>query len=147
MAKTLFRYIGASNHVEEAREWDDYYATPPEATEKLLQVETFSNNIWECAAGELHISKVLESHGYNVRSSDIIQRREPVEVLDFLTTNYRDLDLDIITNPPFKFATEFICRSIEAVGEGHKVAMLLKITFLESKARKNLFEKYPFKYL
>ena len=36
---------------------------------------------------------------------------------------------------------------MESVGVGHKVAMLLKLTFLESKERKKLFKKYPFKYL
>ena len=113
---SIFKTLGASNHVEEVRQFDDYYATSPIATEKLCEVETFSTNIWEPAAGELHISKVLESHGYNIRSSDITQRREPVEILDFLSTNYKDLDVDIVTNPPYKFASEFVVRSMESVG-------------------------------
>lgn len=29
------------------------------------------------------------------------------------------------------------------MGDGHKVAMFLKLTFLEGKARKQLFQKYP----
>ena len=30
--------------------------------------------VWECACGEGHISKVLESHGYNVVSTDLVYR-------------------------------------------------------------------------
>jgi hypothetical protein len=34
-------------------------------------------------------------------------------------------------------------KAIETVADGHKVAMLLKLLFLESKGRKALFERYP----
>lgn len=50
---------------------------------------------------------------------------------------------DIITNPPYKYATEFVQHALEVVTDGYKVAMFLKLTFLEGKARKQLFKKYP----
>lgn len=50
---------------------------------------------------------------------------------------------DIITNPPYKFAKEFIEKSLEILRDGNKCAMFLKIQFLEGKARKKLFTKYP----
>lgn len=42
---------GAHTFTDEEREINDYYATPPEAVEKLLKVEKFNKNIWECACG------------------------------------------------------------------------------------------------
>lgn len=52
-------------------------------------------------------------------------------------------DGDIITNPPYKYATEFVRKGLERVEEGHKVAMFLKVLFLEGKSRRELFKQYP----
>ena len=51
--------------------------------------------------------------------------------------------MDIITNPPYKYAKEFVEHALDISVDGVKVAMFLKLTFLEGKARKKLFEKYP----
>lgn len=72
--KSIYVTLGASNHVEEDREVNDYYATHSKATEMLLELEEFDKNIIEPCCGEGHISKVLETHGYNVRSMDLIDR-------------------------------------------------------------------------
>lgn len=50
---------------------------------------------------------------------------------------------DIITNPPYSKAREFVEHALEIVEDGHKVAMFLKIQFLEGKARRALFDKFP----
>lgn len=42
---------GCSNHSDLERVQDDYYATDPAAVEKLLEVETFHNDVWENACG------------------------------------------------------------------------------------------------
>lgn len=52
-------------------------------------------------------------------------------------------DGDIITNPPYKYGEKFVERALELVSDGRKVAMFLKLQFLEGKARKELFQKYP----
>lgn len=122
---------------------NDYYATEPKAVELLLKLEEFSNSIWEPACGEGHISKVLEAHGYNVISSDLINRGHGVGGVDFLSSEDAPVKCDIITNPPYKRAKEFAEKALEIIEQGHKVAMFLKLTFLEGKARKKLFEKYP----
>ena len=143
MKSTVFREL--ATNPKEQREELDYYATDPKAAELLLSVEKFNNNIWECACGEKHLSKVFENHGYNVRSSDIVNRCDN-EVIDFLATEEK-FDGDIITNPPYKYAKEFVEHALDISADGVKVAMFLKLTFLESKSRKALFEKYPFKTL
>ena len=45
----IYKQIGASNHTEKERQQEDYYATEPKAMELLLEQETFSDNVWECA--------------------------------------------------------------------------------------------------
>lgn len=139
--------MGASNHSTKDREKSDYYATEPKATEELLKLETFNHNIWEPACGGLHIANVLTDNGYDVKISDIDQRgNSDIEIIDFL--NYEGTwNGDIITNPPYKYAREFVEKALSIVPDGSKVVMFLKLTFLESKARKKLFEKYPFKTL
>lgn len=62
--------------------------------------------------------------------------------MDFLKVN--DLYTgDIVTNPPYKLAQEFIEHALEIVSEGSKVCMFLKVQFLEGKQRKEFFKKYP----
>ena len=90
------------------------------------------------------MSKVLTQRGYTVKNSDIVNRTNDatVETLDFLSYN-GTFDGDIITNPPYKYAKEFVKKSLEVIPTGHKVAMFLKLTFLESRSRRELFDKTP----
>ena len=147
-AKSVFTCNGASNHSNGEREQHDYYATEPKALELLLEKEKFNHYVWECACGERHLSEVLKTHGYNVKSSDLYDRGyETTETIDFLKITKADIDKDysrdIITNPPYKYAKEFVEHAIDISMYGTKIAMFLKLTFLESKARRNLFERYP----
>ena len=124
--------------------------TPP-AVEALLVRENFNHRVWEPACGEGHICKVLEKFGYEVSASDLINRGQGAGSVDFLSNEAVDFMLnkgkfngDIITNPPYKFAQEFVIRALELVNTGSKVAMFLKTTFLEGGKRYiGLFSKYP----
>lgn len=142
MNKSIYITLGASNHTDKERQNEDFYATDPIAAKLLLEVEEFSKNIWECACGQKHLSNVFENEGFNVRSSDIVDRCGN-EVYDFLSSDNTFWDGDVITNPPYKLAKEFIEKAIDIIPEGRKVAMFLKIQFLEGKERKKLFQKYP----
>lgn len=145
---SVFVCNGASNYSNNKREFMDYYATETKALSLLLNEEKFNNKVWECACGELHLSNILKQNGYDVKSSDIVDRLHngQIEQIDFL--NYKGKwDGDIITNPPYKYAQKFVQKSLDIIPQGSKVAMLLKLTFLESKSRRNLFNKYPFKTL
>ena len=140
--KSIYTTLGASNHVEEEREENDYYATHPIATEMLCELETFSKDVLEPCCGRGHISKVLEARGYNVESMDLIDRGYGKGGINFLEYN-EVVDKDIITNPPYSLAKEFVEHAMEIVTDGHKIAMFLKLTFLESSGRKEMFKKYP----
>ena len=71
---SVFKTLGASNHTIGNREQDDFYATDPKAIDILCGVEKFEGCIWECACGQGHLSERLISHGYEVISSDLIDR-------------------------------------------------------------------------
>ena len=141
--KSVFASLGASSHSAEEREKHDYYATDPKAAKLLLGLEDFSSDIWECACGEGHLSKVFQDAGYNVRSTDLIDRGFGETGVDFLSIDNIHWNGDIVTNPPYKYAQEFVEKSLTIIPDGKKVAMFLKIQFLEGKGRKNLFLSHP----
>lgn len=134
--------LGARNECQEEREENDYYATEPIAIEWLMKLEELNKNIWEPACGEGHLAKPLVANGYNVKSTDLIDRGYGMGGVDFFLET-EVFDGDIITNPPYKYAQEFVEKAISLVGDGHKVCMFLKVQFLEGKKRRKMFEKYP----
>lgn len=138
--------LGASNHSEDTRAKNDFYATPPVAIYDLLEVEKFQNNIWEPACGMNHIVDILEKNNYQVKRSDIekmVKDDDKFEQIDFLNTK-GTWDGDIVTNPPFSLATQFVNKALDLVKDGAKVAMFLKIQFLEGKKRyDNIFWDNP----
>lgn len=131
---------GARNIAKGERELNDYYATEPKAVELLLEKEEFSHYILEPACGEGQISEVLKSKGYDVLSTDLIDRGYGVQA-DFF--DIKEWDGDIVTNPPYKCAKEFVLHALDIVPNGNKIAMFLKIQFLESKGRRALFDSNP----
>ena len=139
---STFKTIGASNHCDHERQHEDYYATEPAATDWLCKLERFYGKILEPSCGKGHISEQLKKAGYDVTSRDLVDRGYG-EVADFLSKDNVEWDGNIVTNPPYKYAKEFVEKSLQIIPEGKKVAMFLKLTFLEGKARKSLFKNYP----
>ena len=144
--RSVFAILGASSHCGKDRAAHDYYATQPEAVVMLCDLESFAPTVGEPACGGGHLSKVLESRGYNVLSTDLVDRGYGKGGVDFLScaaTLAPQTPFDIVTNPPYSFAQEFVERSLELVRPGGKVAMFLKLTFLEGKSRYSLFAANP----
>ena len=58
------------------REKNDFYATNPHALEIAMPIfkDILHNNVWECACGQGHLSEVLKDNGYNVKSTDLVDR-------------------------------------------------------------------------
>ena len=142
-SRSAHAILGARNYAQNERETHDYYATQPKAAALLLGVETFAPFIWECACREGHLVGELEKAGYMVYASDLIDRGCG-EKLDFLATVTPPIPgMDIVTNPPYPLAKEFVEHALDISDDGCKVAMFLKIQFLEGKSRRELFERYP----
>jgi hypothetical protein len=129
------RLIGTGS--SEKREKDDFYSTPKECTEELLRHETFTGSIWEPACGDGAISRVLDAAGHIVVSTDLVDRGFGLPRVDFLMEQKRLAD-NIITNPPFKNAADFVRKALD-LSTG-KVAMLLKLAFLEGQDRSDVLE-------
>ena len=142
MVKNLTGTSLSGTSVSRVRVENDYYATPTESTKALLNEENFVGNILEPCCGEGHISKVLKEYGYDVISNDLVDRGYGEYNQDYLTSTNLKAD-NVITNPPFKYAKEFIEKSLQDTTG--KVAMFCKIQLLEGVSRKELFENTPLK--
>lgn len=140
--KSTFSTLGASNHSNHEREKNDYYATNPKAIDDLFKYETFTYKIWEPACGEGHLSIKIAEYNDNVYSSDLIDRGFGDGGIDFLKFTSR-WDGDIITNPPYKYAKEFVEQALKLTYKGNKIAMFLKLQFLEGQERYKLFKERP----
>lgn len=142
-SNSIYKTLGASNHTDKERQENDFYATDSIAIDKLLAYETPNKNIWECACGQGDLSERLEEYGYSVYSTDLIDRGYGQGGIDFLeqTTKWKG---DILTNPPYKYAKEFVLQALDLIENKRKVYMFLKLTFLEGIARyRDLFSKHP----
>ena len=125
-------YVGHNGRGD--REKDDFYPTPPSATQSLLDNQKFEGNIWECACGNGAMSEVMIKNGYEVYSSDLINRDYGETGVDFLKSD-RHVD-NIITNPPFNLGTEFTIQALKLARK--KVVMLSKLSYLEGIKRREL---------
>lgn len=115
----------SANNLGQRRK-SDFYETPYSITQQFLDVEHFDKQAitFEPACGDGAISRVLADNGFSTCVSFDIER-------DFLTIDeYCD---QIITNPPFSIAFDFIIKAKQVAG--HKFAMLLPLSYLHGKRR------------
>jgi hypothetical protein len=154
-SKSVSASGGFSNHSETQRDEHDFYATDPRAVKLLLDEEQFNLVIWENACGQGHLAHEMERLGKVVIRTDLIERHQldsaNMDKLNFLNQDNMfnigpsifESKVDIITNPPYKYANEWILSSMKLLQTGSKLALFLPIRYLEGKTRKKLFEKYP----
>lgn len=138
-SQKLLSIVGTNNDGD--RPSLDFYPTPARATKALLSAESFTGSIWEPACGTGAMSKVLESAGYEVVSTDIEPRGYGTQ-LDFFFA-HELLAPNVVTNPPFKYAQEFAERALLLGCE--KVAFICKIQFLEGNERSKWLKQTPLK--
>jgi hypothetical protein len=132
-----------------------FHSTPAEGVDRLLRVEAFAAPIGEFACGEGHISRVLESDGDAVISTDLIDRGYGQGGVDFLASPSPHADLgfcSLLTNPPFPLFTAWVERSLELLdargwpSQGNKqagCALLAPVTYLAGQERGVMFCKRP----
>lgn len=120
---------------------EDFIVTPAWAVEALLEREVFPGPIWEPACGNGAISEVLGAAGYQVFSTDLIDRGYGQGGLDFLAATGARGVQSIVTNPPFVIATEFAAHAL-TLGV-RKVALLGRLGFLEGQKRGAWFARHP----
>lgn len=144
MGRDTLKVMGASNHTDAERSKLDYYGTDPRSTHALLAVEKFNQNIWEPCAGHHLIVDELTKAGYTVRASDIAD----YEGFEHEVVNFLDCEGkwhgDIITNPPYDIATDITVKALSMLEPGNKLAMFLRLQYLEGAGRYNkIFKDNP----
>lgn len=109
-----------------------------------MENEEFEGSVWEPAAGNGWMGEVIKEYGHDVGMTDLYDRgnSQVTFPLDFLSSD-TDMGFDnIITNPPYNLAEDFIHKALKNCR--HKVAMLLRLAFLEGVKRQNtLFKIVP----
>jgi|SRR6516225_7510245 hypothetical protein len=95
------------------RDRDDFYSEPEWCSRRLFAVEEFTGPIWDPACGLGTIPRAAKAAGLDAFASDIANHGHG-SLQDFLkapaptTTAF-----NIVTNPPFTLAREFVERAIE----------------------------------
>lgn len=134
-------------HYTENRQREDYYATDPDMVRDLLNAGApLRQRVWEPACGAGHIVNVLRERGHEVCATDIVDRGCPDSCVQDFLWEFDDGeigDVDIMTNPPYATALEFVERALACVKNGANVWMLLRLQFLEGKARRRLYDVAP----
>lgn len=120
----------------------DLYETPTYFTEWLLKKEKFNQDVLEPCCGNGKISQVLLSHGYNVKSSDILKRNFECDEVNFLQSDFEKNKYDIVTNPPYSVSLEIIKKATFVAK--NKIAIVGRIQLLEGQKRYSTLYKNGF---
>lgn len=130
----------ANGGTKENRRELDFYLTPSDVTDALLQfLQLPKSVIWEPACGDGAMSRVMEQKGHEVISSDLRHTGYGEGGIDFLMAENRICDA-VITNPPFNVADQFIRKSLSIAPV---VAMVLKSQYWHAQKRYVLFDQCP----
>jgi hypothetical protein len=128
---------------------DGFYPTPPRGVLALLARESFAGKIWEPACGDGAISRVLEAAGFEVISTDLVDRGYGLGGHDFLA-DHATLADHIITNPPFGpmrgLAAKFVAHALARIRPGGTVCMLLRTNWEAPQAHQRLMARCCRKY-
>ena len=118
---------------------NDLYETPAGATQAFLAHVALPRRIWEPACGPGAIVRELRAAGRDVVATDLVDYGEracagSASGRDFLMEFSAPPGVDaIVTNPPYKLATECVTHALSL--RVPLVAMLLRLTFIESERR------------
>ncbi|KAA5604368.1 SAM-dependent DNA methyltransferase [Roseospira marina] len=119
---------------------NDFYPTPPDVTRALPAVEALPNIIYDPACGDGAMLDVFKALGFKTIGSDIEPRGAMINAKrqDFLTVRGTLPEtVAIVTNPPFKFAAEFV-RQAHAL-RCTKLCLVLKGTYWHAARRQALW--------
>lgn len=113
------------------RDPHDWYVEPYECSSALFMVEDFDGAIWDPACGLGRIVEQAREAGHAAVGSDIVDRSAICgSTSDFLNRNYTPIFRNIVTNPPFSLAEEFVHESLRILPPGGKLAAILPLVWL-----------------
>ncbi len=115
----------------------DWYVEPPECSAALFQLEEFKGTVWDPACGLGRIVEQARLAGLEAFGSDIVARSPLCDAeSDFLDTTFKPAFENIVMNPPFGCAEEFVRKAIEIVPCGGKVAVILPLVWVSGFSKK-----------
>jgi hypothetical protein len=117
---------------------NDFYVEPRWLVRLLLDVESFEGEVLDPCCGVGTIPAVCLDRGIPARGSDLVDRGFGETCDLFSITTPVD---NIISNVPFRIA-ELCARHMLTLAR-RKVALILPMTFWESRERHSFFEEYP----
>lgn len=126
----------AGGNPAEERQARDFYPTPADVTKALIAAEVFYGPVIEPACGDGAMAQVFEAMGLPVTASDI----HPLgygDKRDFFSIEEIPADANIVTNPPFELAADFIRHGLAL--KPKKLALVLKATYFHAASRHALF--------
>lgn len=118
----------------------DFYAEPRWLVDALLRHEPFDGPVLDPCCGGGSIVSALRDAGYTADGSDLYDRGFGVRA-DVLQLNQPLAS--VVCNPPFKIAEAIVWHLLPLLKTGGKLAMLLRLSFLESEERRELFSQTP----
>jgi hypothetical protein len=109
----------------------DWYVEPPECSAALFQLEEFRGGVWDPACGLGRIVDQALLAGFSAIGTDIVSRSAAcVAEVDFLNRNFTPEFSNIVMNPPFGRAEEFVREAIRITPDGGKVAAILPLVWV-----------------
>ena len=124
------------SHIWKRDEYD-WYVEPKVCSQALFELESFNGTIWDPACGMGRIVDSAREAGYEAVGTDINpEARSDREPYCFLNDNVPVLKDNIVSNPPFGIAEEFVRKGIEIVNQSGKVAMILPIVWMAGFSKK-----------
>lgn len=130
-----------------ARRKNDVYPTPPEAIEALLRVEHFRGHVLDPCCGDGRIAEAVAAthkgdHGVrNEVTAFDLESSYGDQGIDFLRYEPEEPFSHTVMNPPYRYAQAFVDKAL--LMTRYKIAVLLRLAFLEGQARKTFFKRVP----
>lgn len=121
----------------------DWYVEERWAVYNLFDKIRFSGSVWDPACGSGQIPRIAEEMGHRAWGSDLVHRGYMGSGgQDFLEYRRAHASADnIICNPPYRQAGKFVDQALRLAN--NKVAMLMRLAFLESEGRREWFPRTP----
>lgn len=125
--------MGLAGNIRVRTTREDFYPTPREYVEDILERETLVGSILEPACGDGSMVKVLREYYPRARIGrfDLYPQSPGVPRVDFL--KYRGSWDNVITNPPYNQFLQFLEHSLVVARD--KVILLFPLTYLSGKGR------------
>lgn len=120
------------------RNKNDFYVEPTWAVKALISKVKFEGTVHDPACGTGTIPIAFSEEKNWVTGSDIVDRGFGL-VKDFFSDHA--MHDNIVTNPPFNLIEYFINYGLKHIK--YRMAILARLTFLESQKRYSLFSKDP----